>query len=344
MFLTDYGHKQVKEIVAAGGYSIVRTLGGGYSFLFGTAVDGSGNLYVTDYGVNKVKKLVAVNGVIPTSPKILSLGGGFNIPAGLAVDGNGNVFVGDQNNNAVKEILASSGYTTTITVANTGFNTPDGIAIDKYGDIFVADDGNNVVKEIVAVNGVIPPSPTILVLGSGFLQPFDVAVDGNGNVYVADRGNNAVKEIQMAGGNFGPVNVGTISSSVIPMSFTFDAAGTLGSYSVVTQGVAGLDFYDGGGGSCIANTSYAVGAVMHGECEIQSACSGAALRRRGITEHNGGAAGNGTFAGNRRGPANHLCQGHGRRYSTGCAEHRGQRIQRPRRRGSGYEPEHLCRR
>jgi streptogramin lyase len=260
VFVTDYGNHAVKEILAAGGYTTVKTLVSGTSFIFGSAVDASENVYYSEYGKNLIKKIVAINGVIPAAPKIITLGGGFNIPAGVAVDGSGNVFVGDQNNNAVKEILASSGWTTTVTVA-TGFSTPDGVAIDKYGNVFVANDGGNTVNEIVAVNGVIPASPTILTLGSGFLQPFDVAVDGNGNVYVADRGNNAVKEIQMAGGNFGPINVGTISPSPITMSFTFDTAGTLGSYAVVTQGVAGLDFYDAGGGTCIANTVYSAGAV-----------------------------------------------------------------------------------
>jgi sugar lactone lactonase YvrE len=264
VYVADYGHKQVKEIEAVNGSipasPTIRVLGAGFSFIFGTAVDGKGDAFITDYGHNSVKELVAVGGVMPPDPKILVLGSGFNIPAGLAVDGNGNVFVGDQNNNAVKEILASSGYTTTITVA-TGFSTPDGVAIDQYGDVFVANDGGNTVNEIMAVNGVIPASPTVLTLGTGFLQPFDVAVDKSGNVYVADRGNNAVKEIVRAPANFGPVNVGTVSSTAISVPFTFDTAGTLGSTIVVAQGIAGVDFYDAGGGTCTANTAYAVLAV-----------------------------------------------------------------------------------
>jgi len=260
VYVADYGNHAVKEILAAGGYTTVRTLSANLSFIFGSAVDSHGNVFFSEYGKNLVKELVAVNGVIPTAPKTLVLGGGFNIPAGVAVDANGNVFVGDQNNNVVKEILASSGYTTTITVG-TGFSVPDGVAVDKYGDVFVADDGNNLVKEIVAVNGVIPASPTILTLGSGFSQPFDVAVDGSGNVYVADRGNNAVKEIQRTGANFGSVLVGTTTLTSIPLTFTFDTAGTLGSASVVTLGNGGMDFYDAGGGTCIANTAYNAGDV-----------------------------------------------------------------------------------
>jgi large repetitive protein len=300
----DYGNHAVKEISASSGYTTVRTLVGGRSFIFGSAVDSHGNVFFTEYGKNHVEEILAVNGVIPPAPKVVILGSGFNIPAGVAVDQYGNVFIGDQNNNVVKEILASSGYATTITVA-TGFSVPDGVAVDQYGDVFVADDGNNAVKEIVAVNGVIPASPTIRTLGSGFLQPFDVAVDGGGNVYVADRGNNAVKEImavngvipnspvintlgsgfstptgvtvdsggnvyvadngnsavkeiRYAGASFGQVSAGT-TANAIPVTFTFDTGGTLGSASVITMGNTSMDFQDAGGGTCTANTVYSAG-------------------------------------------------------------------------------------
>ena len=264
VFLTDYGHHEVKEIEAVNGSippsPTIRILGSGFGFLFGSAVDGHGNLFVTDYGKNEVKELVAVDGVVPVAPKIITLGGGFNIPAGVSVDSSGNVFIGDQNNNALKEILASSGWTTTITVAS-GFNTPDGVAVDKNGNVFVANDGGNAVNEVLAVNGVIPVSPTVITWGTGYLQPFDVAVDGNGNVYVADRGNNAVKEIQRAGLNFGSVNVRSAAPSPLTFYFTFDTGGTLGSTAVLTQGVAGLDFTDAGGGTCTASTAYSAGQV-----------------------------------------------------------------------------------
>jgi streptogramin lyase len=263
VYVADYGNHAVKEIEAVNGSippsPTIRTLASGLSFIFGSAVDGKGDVFFSEYGKNEVKEIVAVNGVIPASPKIITLGGGFNIPAGVAVDGNGNVFVGDQNNNAAKEILAAGGYTTVLTLA-TGFNTPDGIAVDGNGNVYVANDGGNAVDEIVEVNGSIPVTPSIINLGAGFLQPFDVAVDGMGNIYVADRGNNAVKEIQIAAGRFGPVNVGTTTLSPEAFSFTFDTAATLGSTAVLTQGNAGQDFYDAGGGTCVANTAYAAGS------------------------------------------------------------------------------------
>ncbi len=55
--------------------------------------------------------------------------------------------------------------------------------------------------------------------------------------------------------------MGTTALSPITLSFTFDTAGTLGSTAVVTTGIAGLDFYDAGGGTCTANTAYNAGDI-----------------------------------------------------------------------------------
>jgi len=69
---------------------------------------------------------------------------------------------------------------------------------------------------------------------------------------------NEVEKIVSSSGNFGAVSVGTKSPS-IPLVFTFDTAGVIGSTAVLTQGAAGLDFADAGTGSCTANTSYSAG-------------------------------------------------------------------------------------
>ncbi len=57
--------------------------------------------------------------------------------------------------------------------------------------------------------------------------------------------------------NFGSVNVG--ASTTATASVTIPAAATAGSVEVVTQGAAGLDFTNGGGGSCAAGTNYGAG-------------------------------------------------------------------------------------
>ena len=55
-----------------------------------------------------------------------------------------------------------------------------------------------------------------------------------------------------------PLTVGTVSVGV-PVAVTLRRAGTLGAITVVTQGIAGLDFNGDGTGSCVAGTSYAAG-------------------------------------------------------------------------------------
>ena len=62
-----------------------------------------------------------------------------------------------------------------------------------------------------------------------------------------------------SGGNFGAVNVGSTSATPIPMVFTFDTAGTLGSKAVLTEGATGQDFVDAGTGTCAAGTAYTAG-------------------------------------------------------------------------------------
>lgn len=257
----------VYEIVAVNGSiplsnPTINALGSGFSAPEGIAVDASGNVFVADTYNNAVKEIVAVNGVIPASPTILTLGSGFNQPSGVALDGSGDVFVADSGNNLVKEMIAVNGSipaSPTINTLGGTFNAPSDVALDGSGDLFVVDFGDNTVKEIVAVNGSIPASPTIETLGGGFNEPPALAVDGSGDIFVADFGNSAVKEITPAGGSFGSINVGGASASPIQLAFEFDTAGTLGSTTVLTQGIAGLDFSDAGSGTCAAGTSYTIG-------------------------------------------------------------------------------------
>jgi sugar lactone lactonase YvrE len=194
----------------------VSTLGNGFSFPDGVAVDGSGNVFVADTGNGTVKEVLAASGYTTVS----TLGNGFSNPEHIAVDGTGNVFVADTGNNAVKEIVAAGGYTT-VNILGSGFISPAGVAVDGSGNVFVADTGNSAVKEIVAAGGYT----TVNTLGSGFTSPASVAVDGSGNVFVADAGNSAVKEIVAAGGY---TTVNTLGSGFTsPAGLTVDGSGNV---------------------------------------------------------------------------------------------------------------------
>jgi sugar lactone lactonase YvrE len=283
VYVADYGNYAVKEILAVNGSipasPTIRTLAT-VQFPSGIAVDSNGNVFVSagcitsSLGMTSnvasastgscgpLEELQAVNGSIPASPVITPFSG-FTTPAGLAFDTNGNLYVADQGSNSVKEILAVNGSVSTSstirTVASfTGTTGPTGAAVDSSGNVYVAYPSNNAVYEVLAVNGSIPASPTIVSVGSGFKSPLGVAVDKNGTVYVADALNNRVVKMSLSIADFGAVNIGT-TSTAIPMLFTFDTAGTLGSTAVLTQGATGLDFANAGTGSCKANTAYAAG-------------------------------------------------------------------------------------
>ncbi len=274
VYFADSGNNAVKEILAVNGSipasPTILTLSISFNHPAGIALDASGNLYVTDYSSNPVHEILAVNGSIPASPTILTLGSGFSsYPFGIAVDNSGNVYVGDTGNNAVKEILAVNGSipaSPTIITLGSGFVGPRGVALDGSGNVYVADTGNRAVKKILAVNGSIPASPTIIILGSNFMgapysAPSSVVVGVHGDVYVAVDSvgtMDQVLDLSPSSGNFGSVNVGATSPS-IPMTFTFDTAGTLGSTAVLTQGAAVLDFADAGTGTCKANSAYTAG-------------------------------------------------------------------------------------
>ena len=157
----------------------VITLGSGFSYPAGIAVDASGNVFVANFVNGAVQEILAVNGRIPaTNPTITTFilpESEFSNPAGIAIDASGNVFVADAGNNAVKEILADRGSIPLIPDIRTlgsGFSIPTDVAVDAGGDVFVANFGNNTIEEILAVNGSIPAmNPTINTLSGGFSIP-----------------------------------------------------------------------------------------------------------------------------------------------------------------------------
>ncbi len=199
LYVADSNNNAVKQVLAAGGWTSVKTLGSGFNSPSAVALDGSGNVFVADTFNDAVKEIVAEGGYAT----INTLGSGFSDPFAVAVDGNGNVFVADFSNNAVKEMLAVNGVvpaSPNIRTLASGLSGPDGVAVDGSGNVFVANYFSGTVQEIVGVNGAIPDLPTIKTIGPTFNGPSNLSVDASGNVFVADTDDALVQEILAAGG------------------------------------------------------------------------------------------------------------------------------------------------
>ncbi len=274
----NLGEGTVKEILAIDGSipdnPTIKTLASGFNEPMGIAVDAIGNVYVADGSTNfsgTVEEILAVNGSIPSNPTIRTLGSGFLCPSAVAVDAAGNVFVADYHNNVAQEIIAVNGVipdNPTINTIATGFLYPSAIAVDASGNVFVTDRHNNAVKEIVAVGGSIPSNPTILILANQ--SPDDIwggALDASGNFYFTDITTMKVEEIEVAHVDFSKVPVGG-PSETLPVTFTFDSAGTLGGWRVLPGvppvGQTTLEFSDvapaqGQSAACTASQSYNTG-------------------------------------------------------------------------------------
>ncbi len=223
-----------------------QTLGSGFSFPAGLAVDGSGNVFAGDLSNRAVKEILAVNGAIPanspTINTIFTLADDSLFPYGVAADGAGNVLVTESGNHDVYEILAINGTipanNPTAKILDSGFpfGNPYGVAVDGAGNVFVADFSNSAVYEILAVNGAVPANnPTIVALGSGFgfSSPQSIALDEKGDVFVGDTSNHAVYEILAVNGAI-PANSPTINTiltlldgSLLPTGVAVDEVGNV---------------------------------------------------------------------------------------------------------------------
>jgi sugar lactone lactonase YvrE len=210
------------------------TLGSGFDFAAGVAVDGSGNAYVVDIinNLGNVQEIMAVNGRIPANPTIRTLVGGLDCPIGPALDAAGDVYFADVCNHTVSEIQAVGGSipaSPAVRILTGQFVSPAGITVDGSGNVYVLDASNNTVNEIYAVNGTIPASPTIATLANGFKEVDGLAVDGSGNLYVSDDTSRAVFEIQSVNGSIpaSPVITSLGSGFVLPRGIAVDAAGNV---------------------------------------------------------------------------------------------------------------------
>ena len=202
-----------------GGYADGTNRSARFNYPRGTAVDGSGNLYVADSG-NCVIRKVSPAGVVTTLAGLAGNTGTadgtgdqarFLWPSGVALDGSGNLYVADSGNCVIRKV-SPAGVVTTLaglagnngTADGTGdqarFYHPDSVAVDSSGNVFVTDQYNRTIRKISPAGGVTTIGGTPGMAGSadglgrdaGFAYPSGVAVAPDGSVYVVDQGENRV--------------------------------------------------------------------------------------------------------------------------------------------------------
>jgi len=207
VYVADKENHRVQKCVVSGTTWTCSTFAGSgqgpdanqFSYPFGVAVDGSGNVYVADSGNNRVQKF-APDCTTPCSG--VTLASGLNDARGVAVDGSGNVYVADTYNNRVQKCAVSGTTWTCSTFAggnvagalSNQLHYPYGVAVDASGNVYVADFVNTRVQKF-APDCTTPCSG--MTIASGFNEgPRGVAVDALGNVYIADSGNNQMRKCE----------------------------------------------------------------------------------------------------------------------------------------------------
>ena len=249
LYISNTGnHEVLKETLSGGGYTsstVTSSTSGGPYGPVGVDVDSAGNVYIADWPSSTVYMETLSAGTYAQT----TIGSGLSGPTGVAVDSLGNVYIaGYDSGQTYKETLSAGSYTQS--TIGTGMVDPSGIAVDAAGNVYIADViAGRVLEEPWTGSGY----GTQLTLASGQYGDYGVAVDSRGNVYFANDNVSEILEISTSAGNFGAVNIGSTSSSVISPLFTFDSGGTIGSPVVLTQGAPGLDFSDAGSGSCTTN-------------------------------------------------------------------------------------------
>ena len=202
-------------------------------YVWSTAVDGAGNLYIADASNNRIRKVTASTGEITTVAGTGSAGyNGDNIaatsaelyfPWGVAVDGAGSLYIADSGNNRIRKVtpdgtihtVAGSGPCTSQLVG--GCFSGDGglatsamfayasfVAVDGVGNLFITDLNNDRIRMVTPAGTIntVAGDGTIGYSGDGksatgaeLSLPYGIAVDGAGNLYIADYGNRVVRMV-----------------------------------------------------------------------------------------------------------------------------------------------------
>jgi RHS repeat-associated protein len=205
---------------------------GQFSQPAGTAIDGSGNLWVSDYNNGRIEKFSPAGKFVASYGTKGSGNGQFVHPTGIAVNqSTGNVYVGDCGNSRIEELNSTGGFVRAFGSAGTEpgkLSCMDGVTIDPSGNVWVADTHNNRVQEFSATGTFIAAYGSYGTGNGQFSEPADLTFSG-GNMYIVDTSNDRVQELSMTGTyikqfGFRGSDSGELKS---PEAIVTDAAGNL---------------------------------------------------------------------------------------------------------------------
>ncbi len=263
------------------------------------AVDGKGNLFVADPEYAALfKETPYANGYTETIiPDQYNYSGSANE---VAVDQEDNLYIstgGGANGPVTIELIPIDNSYVVNAVLNSA-GSPS-LAVDTAGNVFLGTYAGGVLE--AAPHGPYRDLYTAYAIDATISVPSGMAADNNGNLFVADYTNNRIIKVRISNGDFGPVDVGS-RSAAISMLFANSQFNPLmmGSPTVVTQGVTGLDFVDAGTGTCTTNgPSY---TYRSGEmCTVDIVLNPTAVGPRTGAVHLMDGLGNGAYSGFVRG-------------------------------------------
>ncbi|WP_460945226.1 NHL repeat-containing protein [Spirosoma daeguense] len=241
LYIADSGNSRVRKVSSSG---VITTIAGTGSFgfsgdgglataaqlngVYGTTVDGSGNLYIADANNHRIRK-VSTTGVITTvagagsvgynGDGILATSAQLNYPSSVAVDGAGTLYIADRFNHRVRKVSTTGIITTVVGTGISGFSgdfgdatsarlsSPYSVAIDGSGNLYIADQYNHRIRMVssgmittVAGTGFAGYSGDGGVATSAQLNlPYGIALDGGNNLYITDRNNQRIRKVNSAG-------------------------------------------------------------------------------------------------------------------------------------------------
>ena len=229
LFVTDFGASTglgtatLYEVLAAGGYTTVKTLATGLSYPRGVAVDANDNVYIA--GINIMFELLSASGYTIMH----TMGAQITDPLSIALDVNGNLFVTSavSPDGAVFELFAAGGFTTGRNLGG-GLISPLGVAVDAAGNVYVSDgDPTYHIHEFLAAGGY----STVRTLAGLSSAAMGVAVDAKGNVYFPSSSQTQVTKLDLVD----PPSVVFPTPTLANSEDTTDGPQTLGIWNVGNQ-------------------------------------------------------------------------------------------------------------